>query len=276
MRLATHGVLDRRIRVNRGFGNIGAGGLVERVETSLDLGQVTVVEHVGVHLHEQYHSMQYQKHLRGPSPLQHKRNSDPNRQPSNLVRALNQHAALRPGHADAALATLPMQRDDDRGASHHQEISYGQVPQLYGEQRPDLLPEGEARVLVVPQHRRDPHDGQPDPEQVEEPVEVVVVGLGVEVRHARLEVRRREEAPPPLFRPHLLSDLRDRFGGFGGVFGNRGGTAAGMRTNVNNSFFSLHISLPLVPPSALLDVFSYLVIPEAVPSVGGERAPPVM
>lgn len=77
-----------------------------------------------------------------------------------------------------------MEGESDQGGGHHEEICNGQVPQLDGEQSPYLYAERIARVLHVPQHRGDSHDGQTNPKEVEEAMKVTVVACWIKVGHA--------------------------------------------------------------------------------------------
>lgn len=55
------------------------------------------------------------------------------------------------------------------------------MPPLDGEEGPDLHTEGPARFLDIAKHTGYAHDCQADPEEVEEAMEVAVVGVGIEV-----------------------------------------------------------------------------------------------
>lgn len=110
-----------------------------------------------------------------------------------------------------------MQRQADGGAGDHEEVGDGQVPQFVGEQAPDLHAHGVSRILHIAQHGGDAHDGEADPEEVEEAMEVAVVALGVEVGDARGELDGREDAAA-LLGADLLAGGRKRFGRWRSVF----------------------------------------------------------
>lgn len=92
------------------------------------------------------------------------------------------------------------------------------MPQLDGEEGPDLDLEGKTRILCVPKHRRDAHNGEANPEEVEKAVEVAVVRRRVEVRDARGELYGREDAPPLLGAGELAGGGKG-LGRWGGIFG---------------------------------------------------------
>lgn len=157
--------------------------------------------------------------MRRPRPLQQEGHADPERQPEDLVDALDRHAAPAPA-PDTALRHRPdpaVQRQADGGAGDHEEVGNGQVPQLVGEQAPDLHTQRISRVLHVAQHGGDAHDGEADPEEVEEAMEVAIVALGVEVRDARGELDGGEDAAT-LLGANLLAGGRERFGRWRSVF----------------------------------------------------------
>lgn len=68
------------------------------------------------------------------------------------------------------------------------------MPQLDGEEGPDLDAHGVASVLDIAQHGGDGHDGQTNPEEVEKAMEVAIVGVGIEVGDAAREFDGREDA----------------------------------------------------------------------------------
>lgn len=200
-------VLGGRVQVGRLAG--GRLGVVEVVQALLGLAEVAVVEAVRVHLHEDDHGVQDQEDLRRPRPLQNERHRDPERHPPDLVYALDGHAPFCPGHGAPSLLfpDIYLQREDERGAGHHGEVDQAQVPPLDCKEGPDLDAEGPARLLEVAQHGRDAHDEQADPEEVEEAMEVAVVGIRVKVRHSARELYGRED-PPPLLGAGLPSGAR--------------------------------------------------------------------
>ena len=55
------------------------------------------------------------------------------------------------------------------------------MPELDGEKGPDLDAKRVAGVFDVSQHCGDCHDGESDPEEVEEAMKISVVAVGVEV-----------------------------------------------------------------------------------------------
>lgn len=175
----------------------GCLGVVEVVQPLLGLAEVAVVEAVRVHLHEDDHGVQDEEDLRRPRPLEDEGHGDPKGHPHDLVYALDGHAALCPGHGAPSLLfpDVHLQRVDQRGAGDHGEVGQTQVPPLDCEEGPDLDAEGPARLLEVAQHGRDAHDEQADPEEVEEAMEVAVVGVRVKVRHSAGKLYGREDSP---------------------------------------------------------------------------------
>ena len=89
-----------------------------------------------------------------------------------------------------------MQGQTERCTGHHGQITERQVPNTDGEQTPDLDPHRETGLLDVPQHRRHDHDGQPNPEQSEEAMEVSMLAVGVKVGESSGVVDGGEE---PMF-----------------------------------------------------------------------------
>lgn len=87
-----------------------------------------------------------------------------------------------------------MNQNTDARGPDHERIRNGQMPQLDGKETPDLKPQGEPRVLHVAQHGGDAHDGEADPKEIEEAMEVAVVGFGVEVGDATGEVDGWEDS----------------------------------------------------------------------------------
>lgn len=165
-----------------------------------------------MHLHEQNHGVQQETDLRRPRPLQPEGDKDPERQPKDLVDALDRHAASAPA-PDTSPWHLPdpaMQRQADGRAGDHEEVGNGQMPQLIGEQAPDLHAHGISRILHVAQHGGDAHDGEANPEEVEEAMEVTIIALGIEVGDARGELDGREDAAA-LFGTNLLARRGKRF-----------------------------------------------------------------
>lgn len=215
------GVVGGRVEVGRGAG--GGGGVVELLQALLGLAEVAVVEGVRVHLHEDDHGVQQQEDLRGPGPVQHEGRGDPKSKPDDLVEALQRHAA--PGPRAAArrrrLAHGLLEGQDARGAGDHGEVDEAQVPQLDGEEGPYLHAHGVPSVLDVAQHAGEGHDAQADPEEVEEAMEVAVVGVGVEVRDTARKLDGREDATA-LLGADLLACAREglgrweSIGGYGG------------------------------------------------------------
>ena len=182
MPTSTHGILDGGVRVGGLFG--GATGLVEALQPLLSLREMAIVEGIRVHLHKQHHAVQYEEDLSSPRPVEYERHSDPERQPDDLVYALDGHATLVPGQRTAASSEQLMQRQADGSTPDHEELGNGQVPGLDGEEAPDLHTQGVAGVFVIAQHGSDAHDGQADPEEVEEAMKVTIVGVGIKVGDA--------------------------------------------------------------------------------------------
>ena len=78
-----------------------------------------------------------------------------------------------------------MERHARGSARDHEKVSNAQMPKLDGEEMPNVEPQWDAGILHVPQHSRDAHDGQANPEEIEKAMEVLVVTFWVEVRDAR-------------------------------------------------------------------------------------------
>lgn len=106
---------------------------------------------------------------------------DPQSKPSNLVEALKQGAAARPVKPAHPAPEHFLKRERNEGSDNHGQITNGQLPHIFRQQTPNFDPQRIASVFDVAQHRGYDHDEQPDPEQGEEPAEVVVVGLGVKM-----------------------------------------------------------------------------------------------
>lgn len=113
-----------------------------------------------------------------------------------------------------------MKQHAQGGARNHEKVGNGQVPQLHREQAPDLEAQREARVLHVAEHGGDAHDGQANPEEVEEAMEVAVVAVGIEVTDARGVVDCWEETTA-LLGADLFARCREVLEGWRGVFGDR-------------------------------------------------------
>lgn len=84
-----------------------------------------------------------------------------------------------------------------------------------------------ARILDVAQHGGDGHDGQPDPEEVEEAMEIAVVARRVKVGYARGELDGWEDAPL-LRRARLLARRREGLDGRGRILRDGRRAAAGV------------------------------------------------
>lgn len=86
------------------------------------------------------------------------------------------------------------------------------MPQLDGEEGPNLDAHGVARVLDVAQHGGDGHDSQADPKEAEEAMEVAIVRVGVEVGDAARELDGREDTSS-LLGASLLASGGERLDG---------------------------------------------------------------
>lgn len=233
------GVLGGGVQV----GGLARGrlGVVEVVQALLGLAEVAVVEAVRVHLHEDDHGVQDQEDLRRPGPLEHEGHGDPEGHPADLVYALDEHTALCPCHGAPCLflPDVHLQRVDQGGAGDHGEVGQAQVPPLDCEEGPDLDAEGPARLLEVAQHGGDAHDEQAHPEEVEEAMEVAVVGVRVKVRHSAGELYGREDSPL-LLGAGLPSRARQDLDGRQGI-GWDGSRSAAVQ---EGSLVSCDVSLP--------------------------------
>lgn len=144
---------------------------------------MAIVKGVRVHFHEHHHGVQQQEDLGRPRPLEDKRHGDPKGEPQQLVDALDGHASLGPCESTPrrCLSKYLVQGQADQGGGHHEEVGNGQMPQLDGEEGPYLDAEGISRVLHVPQYGGHAHDGQANPEQVEEAMKIAVVAFRIKV-----------------------------------------------------------------------------------------------
>lgn len=77
-----------------------------------------------------------------------------------------------------------------------------------------------ACILPVAQHCGDAHDGQANPEEIEETMEVTVVTIWVEVRKTRGKLDGREDAPA-LLGASLLARGGEGLGRGRGIVGDR-------------------------------------------------------
>ena len=165
-------------------GRLGADGPVEFLEAAERCRQVAAVESVGVHLHEQRKRMQREEDLRRPRPVSRKRPGNPNVQPQRLHQTLHEHAAFLPPQPSLAVLIHAMQRQVQPRARAHQHIAHAQLPDILREQRPLLEIQQIPRLFQIPQHTRDHHDRQPDPEEHKKAAEVAVVAPRIEIREA--------------------------------------------------------------------------------------------
>lgn len=203
------GVLDARVLVSRCLG--GGGRVVQVAQPLLRLREVSIVKGVRVHLHEQHHGVKDQEHLGGPCPLEQKGDSDPERQPYDLVDTLDSHATFVPCHAALASPEDLVQRQAHSCTRDHEEVGNGQMPQLVRKEAPNLQSQRASSILDIAQACRNGHDGQADPEEVEEAMEIFVIRVWVKMRQSRGEIDRGKESPP-LFGPYLLACTRQGFG----------------------------------------------------------------
>lgn len=108
---------------------------------------------------------------------------DPENQPHGLVYALYDHTTPMPLEPPVLASEETMQWQAESGAGNHCQVAQGHLPRVLGEQGPYLDSHRIASVLDIPQHGRDYHKGQADPEQDKEAPEISMVALSIEMRH---------------------------------------------------------------------------------------------
>lgn len=87
-----------------------------------------------------------------------------------------------------------MQGQADSSGSDHEEVGDSEMPELYSKKTPDLHSQREAGVFDVSKHRGNAHNGEANPEEVEEAMEVSVVAFWIEMTDARGELDGRKDA----------------------------------------------------------------------------------
>ena len=139
-----------------------------------------------------------------------------------------------------------MEGHADSGTCHHEKVCNGEMLGLDSEKVPDLEAHGIARVLHVTQHSGAAHDGETDPEEVKEAMEVAIVALGIEVGDTGGELDGREDAATrailetALLCASLLTCIGEGLDGGRSVVGNgRGSTAGGKTRSVNDAVVAL-------------------------------------
>ena len=142
---------------------------------------MTTIKRIRMHLHEHCKRMQGEEDLCCPRPIQEKRPPDPDIEPQELHNTLHPHTAAVPSQPALAIFVEMIQWQVDSCARTHEQIGCGKSIDVLDEQRP--LPEAQKtpRCSHVPQHARNHHDRQPNPEQDEETTEVGIVALRIEV-----------------------------------------------------------------------------------------------
>jgi hypothetical protein len=75
-----------------------------------------------------------------------------------------------------------MERKRQVGTRSYTKVAKSKLDDVRRKQRPDLDSQGVSSVLDVPQHRRDYHNHQTDPEEDKKTPEVAVVTVGIKVR----------------------------------------------------------------------------------------------
>lgn len=143
---------------------LGGDGLVELFQAVECSAQMAVVEGVGVHLHEHGEQMQGEKDLCCPRPVSSERKTAPERDPAKLIERLDHDAASVPLQHTLAVLEQQMQRQAHARRRDHQQIAGCQLPDILREQRPLLEVQQAPRLFQIPQHSRDDHDRQPNPE----------------------------------------------------------------------------------------------------------------
>lgn len=92
------------------------------------------------------------------------------------------------------------------------------MPELDSKKAPYLNAHWVSGVLYIAQHGGDGHDGQADPEEVEEAMEVTVVAVGIEVGNSTGELDGGEETSA-LLCANLLTGGRERLDGLRSIWG---------------------------------------------------------
>jgi len=117
-----------------------------------------------------------------------------------------------------------VERQADSSASNHKTIGNTEFPYFHGEQLPYPHSHGISSVLDVSQHGCDGHNGECDPEQYIEALEISIITGGVEMRNPGGVFNRREESPPML-RPDLFPHRGDRMNRGRSIRRNRSGSS---------------------------------------------------
>ena len=79
-----------------------------------------------------------------------------------------------------------MKRQYKARAENHTQVTETKLDSIGRKQRPYLHSQGVSGILDISQHCRHDHYSQTDPEEDEEPFEVTIIAVGVEVGQSRL------------------------------------------------------------------------------------------
>lgn len=100
-----------------------------------------------------------------------------------------------------------MQRQRQGRGRDHSQVAESQRPDIGDQQRPRAGQQHISGLLVVPRDLCEEHDGQADPEEVEEATEFVIIAPGVEIGDAGGIVDRVEDPPGSGLFPSLGQDV---------------------------------------------------------------------
>lgn len=107
---------------------------------------------------------------------------DPKQKPNRLQQALDNDATPVPLEPTFAVLVELVHGQTEGGARGHQQITQGKFPDVGLEQPPLAQRQWVASLSQVAQHGGDDHDGEADPEEREEAMEVVPCRVGIEMR----------------------------------------------------------------------------------------------
>jgi cation transport regulator ChaB len=156
--------------------------------------------------------MQSQENLGCPGPVHHERPArdfvryegvglstvhslDPQHKPYCFEETLHNHTSSAPPEQAIAPKEM-MQRHDKTTADNHREVAETQLPHVRRQQAPHSHSQRVTSILDIPQHSRNHHDKQRNPEQCEEAAKIVMVASGVKMRYARDIIDGIEQATP--------------------------------------------------------------------------------
>ena len=142
---------------------------------------MTTIKGIRMHLHEHRKRMQGEEDLCCPRPIQEERPPDPYIEPQELHNTLHPHTTAVPSQPTLAVFIEIIQWQVDSRTCAHEQIGCSKRIDIFNEQRPLFEAEKTPRCSHIPQHARDYHNRQPNPEQDEETTEVGIVAVRIEV-----------------------------------------------------------------------------------------------